>query len=230
MAARVEQGEAPSLLGAASGAIAVALFVAGATAVGDLPDFDASGSEIAAHVGEHRTGIQIGAALDAAAIPFLIWFLATIAGVARTSGPAPRRAAAIAFGCGVAYVAVFAVDIATLAVSALHPENLADAPELARALRDFEWIAIGTATPLGVAMLAALGALPLRHAAVWPRWIGWLAVGAAAAYAFRIGTLFTDSGAFAADGVLGLILPVGAILAWVLAASASLAIGARGGA
>jgi hypothetical protein len=225
--ASAAERDRPGVLGAVSGAIAILLFAAGAIAIGDLPDFDASGAEIADHVGDNRAAIQVGVALDAVAVPFLICFLVGVGRLAAAGGPAARSSAAIALGCGIAYVAVFAVDVAALGTSALHPEGLREAPELARALRDFEWIAIGIATPLGVAMLAALAALPLRHGAVWPRWLGWLGAAAASAYALRIGTVFTDAGAFAADGVLGLTVPVAAFTAWILIASVVLALGAR---
>ncbi len=59
---------------------------------------------------------------------------------------------------------------------------------------------------------------------LWPQWLGWLAVIAALAYALRVGTLFTTEGAFAADGVLGLWVPVIAAAGWILVASVLLAI------
>ena len=213
--------------GAAAGAIGVLLFVGGAVAIGELPPFDAAGKEIASHLDRNRTRIQIGVALDAVAAPFLVWFLATIVQVASARGPAAGRTATVAFGCGLIYVAVFLIDVSALAVSALRPENMAAAPELARALRDLEWIAIGIVTPLGTAMLAAFAALALRERAVWPAWLGRLAVLAAGAYLLRIGTVFTDRGAFAADGALGLYLPVAAFAAWIATASVVLAIESR---
>jgi len=217
--------------GAIAGAIGVLLFAAGAVAIGELPAFDAPGEEIAARLDTNRTRIQIGVALDAIAAPFLVWFLATVLQVASARGPAAARTATVAFGCGLVYVAVFLVDMSALAVGALRPESMAAAPELARALRDLEWIAIGIATPLGTAMLAAFAALALRDRAVWPRWVGRLAVFAAGAYFVRIGTVFTDRGAFAADGVLGLYLPVASFAAWILTASVVLAslVSAQGG-
>ena len=215
------------MFGAAAGAIGVLLFAAGAVAIGDLPAFDASGEEIASHLDANRTRIQIGVALDAVAVPFLVWFLATVLQVASARDPAAARAAIVAFGCGLVYVAVFLVDVSALAVSALRPESLATEPELARALRDLEWIAIGIATPVGTAILAAFAALSLGGHALWPRWLGRLAVLAAIAYSLRIGTVFTDQGAFAADGALGLYLPVAAFAGLIATASVVLAIESR---
>jgi len=213
--------------GAAAGAMAIILFLAGAVIVGDQPGFDASGAEIAAHVDANRTGIQIDCALNAAAMPFMVWFLATVASLSRAGGPGTRRAGSIAYGCGFIYVALFLVDNTALAVSALRPENLAAAPELAAALRDFEWLSMGMAAPIGATVLAAFAVLSLRDKAVWPQWLGWLAVGAASAYLLRLGVLFTSEGAFSARGLLGLWVPVAALAGWILVASVVLAIDLR---
>jgi Domain of unknown function (DUF4386) len=214
-------------LGAAAGLVGIVLFAAGALVIGERPDFDAPAADVAAFYDEKRTRIQLGAALDAAMAPFLVWFLATVASLARAAGPGASRAGSVAFGCGAVYIALFLADVTTLAVGALRPENMAESPELAAALQDFEWLAMGIAAPLGSAMLAALAVLTLRDNALWPRWIGWLAAIAAPAYALRMGTLFTTDGAFAADGVLGLYVPVAAIAAWIALASVLLALRLR---
>jgi hypothetical protein len=209
--------------GAAAGGVAIALYAVASLVIGGAPDFDAPGAEVAAHVDEKRTRIQVGSAIHAAWTPLLVWFLATVASLARAGPPGARRAGTVAFGCGLVFVALFLTDVTALAVSALRPENLASAPELATALRDFEWIAMGMATFLVCAVLAAFAVLALRDKAIWPAWLGWLAVIAATAYALRVGTLYTTEGPFAADGALGLYIPVVAIAAWLFVASAVLA-------
>jgi hypothetical protein len=70
------------------------------------------------------------------------------------------------------------------------------------------------AAPAAAAMLLALAAT-----GIWPRWLSRLGVLAAALYALRTGTLFATDGAFAADGLIGLQVPVVAIASWWLAAS-----------
>jgi hypothetical protein len=74
-------------------------------------------------------------------------------------------------------------------------------------------------------IMAAFAVLALGHAAIWPRWVGWLAAAAALLYPLRAGTLFATSGAFAADGLLGLYVPVASVAACVLIASVVLALG-----
>ena len=213
--------------GAAAGAVAIGLFAAGGLAGGDRPDFDARATEVVAFFAEHRTRIQLNAALDAAAAPFLVWFLATTMSLARASGERAARAGAVGYGCGLVFIALFLADVTALAVVALRPENMAAAPELAAALVDFEWLAMGMGAFVGAGMLAAFAVLVLRDGAVWPRPLGWLAAVAALLYALRVGTLFTTEGPFAADGALGLYVPVGALASWTVIASVVLAVGLR---
>ncbi|MGH2980929.1 MAG: hypothetical protein ACRDKV_02660 [Solirubrobacterales bacterium] len=217
----------PTPYGAAAGAGAVILFVIGALVIGSQPAFDAPGAEVAEHLEDKRTRIHIGLAANAAAMPLMVWFLATVASLAGGAGMRARRVGAVAYGCGLIFIALFLVDNTALAVSALRPENMAASPELAATLRDFEWLPQGMAAPLGTTMLAAFSVMALRDAAVWPPWVGWLAAAAAAVYAIRIGILFTTEGPFAVDGVLGLWLPVSALLSWVFVAGATLALRLR---
>jgi uncharacterized membrane protein (DUF2068 family) len=205
------------------------LYVVAALVMGAGPGFDATGAEIAAHLDENRTRIQVGCAIHAAWTPLLVWFLATIVSLASEAGADARRAATVAFGCSLVFVALFLADVTALAVSALRPENMAADPELAVALRDFEWLAMGAASFVTAGVVAALAALVLWHNAVWPRWIGWLAAIAALLYPLRVGTLFATEGAFAADGVLGLYVPVAAVAAWIFIASVVLASDLRAG-
>lgn len=210
------------LWGAVAGALVPLTFVAAAIVAGDAPPFDAPGSEVASHLEERRTRIQLAAGLNALWLPLFVWFLATVAWLGRR-----RPAAIVALGCGLVFAAVFAVDVTALAAGALRPGNIAAAPELAAALRDLEWLSMGVVAPVVSAMLVAFAALSGGADALWPGWIGRLALVAAAAYALRTGTLFTTDGPFAADGVLGLWLPVAALAGWFFIAAVALALRVR---
>ena len=192
--------------------------------MGTPPDFDAPGTEVAAWLEHERTQIQIGAAIHAAWAPLFIWFLVTVAVRARAAGEGARRAGLVALGCGLVFVTLFLVDVTAVVVAALRPENMASDPELATALHAVSWLAMGMAAPALSGLLVAYAVLSLRDGAVWPRWLGRLAVLAAAAYALRVGTLFTTTGGFAADGVLGLWVPVVAVAGWLFAGSLWLAV------
>jgi hypothetical protein len=127
-----------------------------------------------------------------------------------------RAAAPVAWGCGLVFVTLFLVDVTTLAVGSLRPERLAAEPELASTLRDLEWLLMGTAAFPAAAMLAAFAV------SSFPGWLRALAAVAAPLYLLRVGTLFTTDGVFAADGALGLYVPVGALAGWLLVAGVAL--------
>ena len=204
--------------GAAAGAVAVVVYSIAAVVIGDRPAFDAPGSEVAAFFDAERTRVQVACALNAAWAPLFVWFLATVASLTT------RRAANVAYGCGLIFIALFMVDNTALAVAALRPENMLANPELAAALVDFEWLIQGMAAFLGAGLLASFAVLILRDGELWPRWLGWLAAFAAPIYAIRVGVLFTTDGPFAADGALGLYVPVAALAGWLFVASAVLAL------
>lgn len=210
--------------GAAAGTVAIALFALGALAVGERPAFDAPAVEVAADLRADRTRIQVACALFAAASALLVWFVATVATLSRAAGARARQAGTAVYGFGLVFVAVFLVDVTALSVAALRPENLAAVPELAVLLRDVELLAQGMASLVGAGLLAACAVLSLRHRALWPAWVGWLAALAAPAYALRLGTLFTVDGPFAADGVLGIAVPASALAGWIAVAGATLAL------
>jgi hypothetical protein len=215
--------------GAAAGAVAVLLFLLASLVIGEGPGSEAPGAEVAAFYDGKRTEIQVGCALIALSAPLWIWFLATVASLARSGGRGAELAGTVAFGCGLVFLALFLADVTTLAVGALRPENMAADPELARALRDFEFLAVGMAAFVGAGMLAAFGVLVLRENLIWPRWLGWLAAFAAAAYALRTGVLFTVEEPFSTSGVLGLWVPVAPFAAWIVIAGVVLAIDRRAG-
>lgn len=180
--------------GASAGAVAVALYLVASLLIGTPPDFDAPAQEVVAYLEKDRTHIQIGCAIHAAWTPLFVWFLATVASMARAGGPGALRAGTAALGCGVVFITLFLVDVTSLAVAVLRPENMAAAPEVATALHDVSWLAMGMAAPFASATLAAFAVLALRDKGIWPEWLGWLALIAAAAYALRVGTLFTTKG------------------------------------
>jgi hypothetical protein len=210
--------------GAAAGAVAVVLYLLGGLLIGAPPDYDGPG-DAAAYFADEGDRIQLGSAFFAASAPFLVWFLATVASLARAAGAAARRAAAVAYGCGLAALALFMADVAALVVGALRPENMTASPELATALLDFSFVAIAMAAFLTAGVFAAFAALSLRDKSLWPAWLGWLAALAAAACALRVGTLFTTEGVFTAGGALGFWAPVVAFVGWIAAGSAALALG-----
>src|SRR5687768_616200 len=169
--------ESWATMGSLAGALAVILFVAGAIVTGERPAFDAPAGELVSYLAEERTRVQVSGVLFAAMAPFFVWWLVTVGSLARGERrPAAGRAAAVAQGCGLIFLTMFLVDVTALEVAALRPENMAANPELAVALTDFELLLMGMASLAVVGMLVAFAILTLRDRAVWPRWLGWLAV------------------------------------------------------
>ena len=213
----------PSPVAAAAGCAAVLLFGAGALVFGERPAFSSGGDELAAFIEAERGRIQLAVALQAAAVPPFVSFLAAVLSLTSRGGASARQAGLWMFGCGLAFITLFLADLTALAVSALRPENAAAVPEVAVALRDFELVAMGVAALSAAAMLVAAAVLALGHGMIWPRWVGFLAAIAAVLYALRTGTIFTTEGVFAADGLFGIWVPVGAIVIWLGVAAAVLA-------
>jgi hypothetical protein len=210
-------------LGAAAGAGAVGLYAAGGLLVGRPDDFGAPAAEAVAYFKERDAEIQLGSALFAASAPFLVWFLATVAALARDAGQGAGRAASFSFGCGVCAVTLFMSDVAALTVGALRPANMSASPQLASALLDFSFLAIAMGSFLTAGVFAGFAVIALREGALWPRWLGWLAVAAALFCTLRVGTLFTTEGTFTAGGLLGFWLPIAGFAGWIVAGSVVLA-------
>ena len=105
---------------------------------------------------------------------------------------------------------------------------MAASPELASALFDFSWLALGVGSFTFAGVFAAFAVIVLRDNALWPDWLGWAAAGVAVAEALRVGSLFTTEGPFrAVEGAFGFWVPVSAFALWTLIASISLATSVR---
>ena len=191
--------------GRLAGAIAVGIFAAGGLVLGDRPPLDSPGSDLASWFESEQTRIQITCLLNGVSAALLVWFLASVSSAARNA------AGTLALAGGLGFMTLFLADNTALAVGALRPVNDGD---LAAALVDFELLAMGMAAPLVATMLFALGA-----SGVWGPAFSRLAHVAGVLYLLRAATLLTVDGPFAADGPLGLYVPVVAVSAWTFAAS-----------
>ena len=102
------------------------------------------------------------------------------------------------------------------ATAALHPA--ANGPELTHALIDASLIVPAVGAPAATVFFAANG-LSILRSAFLPAWLGWLGLVTALFNLLGISAVYTDSGAFAADGVLGFFIGFILFLVWNLAAS-----------
>ena len=210
--------------GAATGIVFVILTVIGfAIVMPTPPDLDAPAQEWASYFTEHDGAVRAGAVLVTVGAFFFIWFLGTLTSVLRIATGNPRLPS-IAFAGGLLGFAALLVGLSTLIVAAYRPEAVD--PTLTRLLSDV-FVLSGVAAIPGFTALFGASALVILRTGAFPAWLGWLLVVAAATQPLTFGAMFTKTGAFAGDGVLGLFVPLVLALVAILALSALLTAWAR---
>lgn len=202
--------------GAATGIAFIVLVVIGFLIVTPTPpDLDAPVDEWTAYYTDDQGAIRAGLVLVALSLFFFVWFLGTLASALRIATGNPRLPS-IAFAGGILATAALFVLVSLVAAAAYRPDEVS--PELTRALND---VGLMTGLPAIAGLLALFGAtsLVILRTTLLPAWLGWLAGIAAVAQLLSLGILFAKTGAFAADGVLGLWVPFGLGIATILALS-----------
>jgi hypothetical protein len=207
--------------GAASGILAVLLVVGAFLGfiLPNAPELDAPGIDWAAYFADHQSRIQVGVIVLGVGLFFFIWFLGSLrSALARAEG-GEGRLASIAFGGGIVAIASLMVAASAGAVAALRPEDLD--PNTTRALNDVGVVVGGPGAAGFTALFAATAIVGYRHGAL-PAPIAGLAALAAITQPLAYGVAVTDSGAFAADGVLGGFIPIITFVIAMLALSYAL--------
>jgi hypothetical protein len=190
--------------GALSGLVAVALLVVGFLIVAPKPPAPtATAATVSAYYLDHKDAIRASVLIVSVGLLFYIWFLGTLSSALRAAAGDPRLPT-VAFGGGILSAVFVVLALTGTGLASYRPEM---SPELVRALNDIGAVAGGTATGAFVALLAATGIVILRSGAL-PEWLGWLSVAGAVANLSTLGVFFAKTGAFAADGALGLYVPV----------------------
>ncbi len=211
--------------GAVTGIVFAVLIVIGFLIVTPTPpDLNAPSDEWPEYYGDNQGAIRAGLVLVTIGWFFFIWFLGTVASTLRIAAGTPRLPS-IAFAGGILTAASFFIAIMAAGVATLHPETRS--PELTRTLND---VAVMAGLPAIAGATAFFGAIALviyRSESAFPAWLGWLSAVAAAVQPLAFGIVFTDEGAFAGDGVLGLFIPLAVSLITVVALSALLTAWAR---
>lgn len=206
-------------LGAATGAISVLLFIIGFGILPTPPDVDASAIDIHNYFVDEQDGVRASMVLVTAALFFFIWFLGSLRSALRAAEGGTGRVSSIAFAGGLVSAGALFVLITLIAGAAFRPEETA--PQVTMAINDLAIVSGAPALAGLTALFAASAKVALRHGA-FSSALGTLLVLAALAQPFAVGAMLTDSGVFAGDGVLGLILPVAAFGVAILAVSGAL--------
>jgi hypothetical protein len=193
--------------GALGGLVATILIV-GAFAglvLPNAPDLNDPGTAWAAYFADHRTRIQVGATLLGVGLFFFIWFLGTLRSALASAEGGQGRLASIAFGGGLISVATLLIAVTAGATAALRPTDLD--PNTTRALNDIGVVAAGPGAAGFTALFAATAIAGYRFNAI-PAPVAGMSALAAITQPLAYGVAVTDTGVFAADGVLGGFIPV----------------------
>jgi hypothetical protein len=211
--------------GMVTGVVSVILFVIGFLIVTPQPpDLSAPVDEWSQYYHDHDGAIRAGLVISTVATGFFIWFVGSLSSVLRIAAGNPRLPT-VAFGGGILLIgAIFIIEIAS-GVATLRPGELS--PELTKTLND---VAVLTGLPGVAAATVFFGAIALvifETRSGLPLWLGWLSLVTAALQLPALGIVFTDEGAFAGDGVLGLFVPLASAFITVVVISVTLTLWAR---
>ena len=201
--------------GAATGIVFVVLLVIAFIVMTEPPNADAPAEEYTAYFSENQDSVNTGVLLGTLSLFFFIWFAGTLASALRVTAGSPRLPT-IAFGGAIAAAVAFFIGLTALAVAAHRPEEVS--PELTRALYDAFVLSAVPAVAGLVALFGATAAIILRSDLL-PDWVGWLSGVTAVLQLLAFGPLYTDTGAFAGDGALGVFVPLVAGLGTIVVLS-----------
>jgi hypothetical protein len=207
--------------GAASGIAAVILiFIGFGVFSSGIPATDASAEEWGAFFSDNQNQVQLGITLVGIGLFFFVWFLGSLRSAIASAEPAGARLASIALAGGTVGVVSLMIAGAGGLAAAFRPDEVD--PTLTRALNDFGTLGAAPAAAGFTAMFAATAIAGYRHGALPAPIAGFSALAAITQpLAYFVG--FTDSGPFAADGALGLWVPIITFAVAVLSASGTLA-------
>src|SRR3954453_1387102 len=193
-------------MGALGGIVSVVSLIVGFGLVASgAPGFDESARAWGAFINDHATRIQIGVTIVGVGIFFFLWFLGSLRSAIAAAEGGTARLASIAFGAGLVSSAILLVTLTATAAAAFRPDQVD--PSLTRALNDLAAVTAGPAAGALTALFAATAIAGYRHRFV-PPWVAGFSALAAIPQPLAFGVVFCTSGAFAADGVLGFVVPV----------------------
>lgn len=200
---------------ACSGFLFVILFVVAFVVPGEPPDPGDSRASWLTYTLDKTKELKVSAILFGLAFIVFLWFLGSLASALRTGGE--QRLAAVAFGGGVATVAVAYVSTAFQAAMAWR--IAADEPTLVRAFADIQYTLM-TLVSFAVAVFIFATAVASWRARIFPTWYGAASAMVALALVFAGGALAFD-GFYSPNGGFPIIATI-ASLVWVLVTSAML--------
>jgi hypothetical protein len=174
-----------------SGIAFVVLMVVGSMLVGDVPAPDASGQEIATYLadsGAHTRNI-IGAYLWVIGALAFLWFLVRLRNDIRAAEGGAGSLSTLAFGAGVAFVAIWAVSAAAYAALPyaieLRAAPITD-PELVRLLLATGRLSLLLGGGFSGILVILAAVVAIFRTRVFPRWLAWVGIVASIVLLFDV--------------------------------------------
>jgi hypothetical protein len=202
--------------GAATGIVFVALVVIGFLLIlPKPPDLDSPAQDWTNYFTNHQSAVRSADVVLSIGLFFFIFFIGTVSTTLRALFGNPRLPT-IAFGGGLLAAASLMVTVGTSLVAAQHANQVT--PELTRTLNDIG-VLLGVPGAAGIAAFFGAIAIVVLRTDSLPDWLGWLSGLTAVAQFLAMGVPFTDTGAFAGDGVLGFFVPFTLAMVTIVAIS-----------
>lgn len=216
-------------MGAASGLFAVLLFVAAFLIFlntdpggGNTPRLPNIGNAEAspAFLADHLNGVKAQVMLNGIGLITFVWFLGSLWSVLRAAEGGSARGSVIAAGGALLGVALTLVGLVLLGTATL--ASTLTQGETVPTLYTASALVLAFGGGSFAVFFLGVAEVSLRAGGL-PKWLGWLALPAAAVSVFGFVTPYAQSGVFnAATGALGFYGHYIAFVAWVLLASASM--------
>jgi hypothetical protein len=212
--------------GAVGGIVfAILTIVAFVIVIPKPPDLDSSAPVIAAYYVDHQDALRVGLTMVGIGLFFYIWFLGSLRSALGAAEGGSGRLTSIVYGAGLIAPAVLMLGLTAALTAAFRPDDVD--PGVTRAFNDFFVVSAAPAASALVAFFAATALVGFRYGAL-PAWAAWTSTVAAVGQVPAIGAALTTTGAFAGDGVLGLLVPVLTLIVGVIAISVALMRAPRG--
>jgi hypothetical protein len=163
------------------GILFVVLMLVGAFFVTDVPEADASASEITAYLADSDNHVRniIGAYMWVVGALAFLWFLTRLRADLRRAEGGPGTVSSLAFGAGIVFAALWVASAAALATVAYAVE-LQDAPvsdaDLVRVLPQMASLFLLLGGGFGGFLLIVATSIVSLQTGVLPRWFAWLGI------------------------------------------------------
>jgi hypothetical protein len=187
-----------------------------ALVVGDLPALD-SAADVERFFSDRGELLKVVIACVSVGFFFYLGFIAALVQHLQVADT-PATLTWLTFASALMFMTLFNAAVGLDAAAGLVFET--STPELTHALHTAAFVLAGPAALVGVAFFVAVAAVALDCGGL-PRWLGWLAVLAAAANLGALGGIFSASGALnSGNGALGgIVVPLFAWVMWIFLAA-----------